>query len=174
MPGRFTVLLRLREDELIREWVDAIYADPRTDLPALLSYRQLIDSLPEVLDEWAHVLDEAADERELVEAARWLRRHAQVRFQQGCLLDEVARELMILRRVLNDFLWREGLSVTGGDLWELRAAISLARLLHHQGRSGEARTLLLPIYSWFKTAVRTPDLEEAQELLGRLQLATNA
>ena len=123
MSGHFTALLRAHEDELIREWVDGVYADRRTDLPALLSYRQLIDALPEVLDEWARVLDEAADEGRVVEAARWLRQHAQVRFQQGCLLDEVARELMILRGVLNDFLWREGPRATEGDLWELRDAL---------------------------------------------------
>ena len=123
MSGRFTTLLRAHEDELIREWADAVYADPRTDLPALLSYRQLIDSLPEVLDEWAHLLDEEADEREIVEAARRLGRHAQVRFQQGCLLDEVARELMILRGVLNDFLWQERLAATEGDLRALRDAL---------------------------------------------------
>ena len=129
MPGRFTALLRAHEDALIQAWVDGIYADRRTDLPALLSYRQLVDSLPEVLTELARVLDEAADESQIVESARWLRRHAQVRFQQGCLLDEVARELMILRGVLNDFLWREGLAVTEGDLRELRAALGRANTL---------------------------------------------
>ena len=124
MSGHFNALLRAHEDELIREWADAVYADPRTDLPALLSYRQLIDPLPEVLDEWARALDEAADEREIVEAARWLRRHAQVRFQQGCLLDEVARELMILRGVLDDFLWRvAAVRAAEGDTWELREAL---------------------------------------------------
>src|SRR5437868_11437416 len=126
MPSRFTALLRAHEDALIRAWVDGIYADRRTDLPVLLSYRQLIDSLPEVLDELARVLDGAGDESQIIESARWLRRHAQVRFQQGCLLDEVARELMILRRVLHDFLWREGVSATSGDLCELRAATARA------------------------------------------------
>jgi predicted ATPase len=70
--------------------------------------------------------------------------------------------------------FRQALSVAqrqNGRLWELRVAVSLARLWHSEGRNDEARTLLQPIYSWFKTAVRTPDLEEAQELLGRLQLA---
>jgi predicted ATPase len=57
-----------------------------------------------------------------------------------------------------------------GRLWELRVAVSLARLWNSEGRNEEARTLLQPIYGWFTTAVRTPDLEQAQELLGRLQL----
>ena len=123
MPGRFTALLRAHEDALIRAWADEIYTDQRTDLPKLLSYRQLIDSVPEALEELGRLLDEAADEGEIADAARWLRRHAQVRFQQGCLLDEVARELMILRGVLNDFLWREGLDATEGDLRALRDAL---------------------------------------------------
>jgi class 3 adenylate cyclase/predicted ATPase len=70
--------------------------------------------------------------------------------------------------------FRQALSVArlqNGRLWELRIAVSLARLWHSEGRNEEARTLLQPIYAWFKTAVRTPDLEDAKELLGRLQLA---
>lgn len=129
MPGRFTALLRAHEAALVRAWVDEIYADPRTDLRRLLSYRELIDSLPEAFDELGRVLDGAGNESEIAEAAGRLRRHAQVRFQQGCLLDEVARELMILRSVLNDFLWREGLSVTGVDLWELRDTLRRANTL---------------------------------------------
>src|SRR5919202_430671 len=97
MPGRFTVLLRAHEGTLTRAWVDGVYAERRTDLPTLLSYRQLVEPLPELSDELARLLDGAADGREIIESARYLRRHAQVRFQQGCLLDEVARELMILR-----------------------------------------------------------------------------
>ncbi len=70
--------------------------------------------------------------------------------------------------------YHQALSVArqqNGRMWELRVAISLARLWHSEGRNEEARTLLQPIYGWFKTAARTPDLENAQELLLRLQLA---
>jgi hypothetical protein len=126
MPKRFAALFRQHEGALVRAWADEIYAEPRTDLASLLSYRQLIDSLPEALEELARVLDDAADEHEIEVTVRSLRVHAQVRFQQGCLIDEVARELMILRRVLIDFLWREGPSVTEGDIRELRD--SLARV----------------------------------------------
>jgi hypothetical protein len=119
----FASLFREHEDVLVREWVDDVYADRRTDLPTLLSYRELIDSVPEVLDELARVLDSGAEGRAIAEAARRLRSHALVRFQQGCLIDEVARELMLLRKVLTEFLWRAGLGVMEGDLWELRVAV---------------------------------------------------
>ncbi len=73
--------------------------------------------------------------------------------------------------------FRQALSVArrqNGRLWELRAAVSLARLWHSEGRNEEARTLLQPIYGWFTTAVRTPDLEDAEALLGRLQLVPHS
>jgi predicted ATPase len=50
-------------------------------------------------------------------------------------------------------------------LWELRAAMSLARLRHDQGRCGEARDLLAPVYNWFTEGFDTPDLKEARALL---------
>jgi class 3 adenylate cyclase/predicted ATPase len=51
---------------------------------------------------------------------------------------------------------------------ELRAATSLARLWHQQGRHDEARDLLAPIYDWFTEGFGTPDLIEAKALLAEL------
>ena len=53
-------------------------------------------------------------------------------------------------------------------LWELRAAMSLARLRHDQGRRAEARDLLAPIYGWFTEGFATPDLKAARMLLDKL------
>ena len=53
-------------------------------------------------------------------------------------------------------------------MWELRAAVSRARLRFDQGRSAEARDLLVPVYSWFTEGFDTPDLKEAKALLGEL------
>src|SRR5262249_20752192 len=55
-----------------------------------------------------------------------------------------------------------------GQLWELRAAVSLARLLSDQNRRGEAHDLLAPIYGWFTEGFGTPDLTEAKALLDEL------
>ena len=55
-----------------------------------------------------------------------------------------------------------------GRLWELRVAVSLARLWHGGGRNEEARTLLQPIYGWFTEGVDMPDLREARILLDEL------
>ena len=52
--------------------------------------------------------------------------------------------------------------------YELRAATSLARLCDEQGRRGEARDLLAPVYAWFTEGFDTADLKEAKRLLDEL------
>ncbi len=52
--------------------------------------------------------------------------------------------------------------------WELRAAISLARLWEQQGKTGEAQELLAPVYNWFTEGFDTADLKDAQALLDEL------
>jgi predicted ATPase len=49
--------------------------------------------------------------------------------------------------------------------WELRAAISMARLWRDQGKRGEARELLAPVYGCFTEGFDRPDLKEAKTLL---------
>ena len=52
--------------------------------------------------------------------------------------------------------------------WELRAAMSMARLWRDQGKRDEARELLAPIYDWFTEGFDTRDLKEAKALLEEL------
>jgi predicted ATPase len=52
--------------------------------------------------------------------------------------------------------------------WELRAAISLARLWGDQGRRRQARELLAPVCDWFTEGFDTPDLQDANALLEAL------
>jgi predicted ATPase len=52
--------------------------------------------------------------------------------------------------------------------WELRAAMSMARLWRDQGKRTEARELLAPIYGWFSEGFDTRDLKEGKELLDDL------
>jgi predicted ATPase len=53
---------------------------------------------------------------------------------------------------------------------ELRATMSLARLLAKQGRRDEARTMLAEIYNWFTEGFVTADLKDAKALLGELSI----
>ena len=52
--------------------------------------------------------------------------------------------------------------------YELRAATNLSRLWAEQGRRGEARDLLAPVYGWFTEGFETPDLKDARRLLDEL------
>jgi predicted ATPase len=53
--------------------------------------------------------------------------------------------------------------------WELRAAMSLARLWRDQGKVRQAHELLAPVYGWFSEGFDTLDLKEAKALLEELQ-----
>jgi predicted ATPase len=52
--------------------------------------------------------------------------------------------------------------------WELRSAMSMARLYRDQGRREVARDLLAPVYNWFTESFDTRDLKEAEMLLYEL------
>ena len=52
--------------------------------------------------------------------------------------------------------------------WELRAAMSMARLWRDQAKRVEARELLAPVYGWFTEGFDTLDLKEAKTLLDEL------
>jgi predicted ATPase len=52
--------------------------------------------------------------------------------------------------------------------WELRAAMSLARLWRDQGKVQQARELLASVYGWFTEGLDTRDLKEAKALLDEL------
>jgi class 3 adenylate cyclase/predicted ATPase len=91
-------------------------------------------------------------------AAELNRRKGQLLLRQGN--NHVAEEL-----------YRKSLCIAreqDAKLWELRAAASLARLRHDQGRRAKARDLLAPVYGWFTEGFDTPDLKEAKALLDEL------
>jgi predicted ATPase len=52
--------------------------------------------------------------------------------------------------------------------WELRAAMSMARLWRDQGKRQQAYDLLAPVYGWFTEGFDTRDLKEAKALLEEL------
>jgi predicted ATPase len=52
--------------------------------------------------------------------------------------------------------------------WELRTAMSLARLWRDQSKRQQARELFAPIYGWFSEGFDTLDLKEAKALLDEL------
>jgi len=54
-------------------------------------------------------------------------------------------------------------------MWELRSAMSMARLWRDQGKRQQAHDLLAPVYGWFTEGFDTLDLKEAKALLEQLK-----
>ena len=91
-------------------------------------------------------------------AAELNRRKGELLLRRGCA--EAAEKL-----------YREALRIAEGQaakLWELRAAVSLARLRRDQGRLAEARDLLVRTHGWFTEGFDTPDLKQAKVLLDQV------
>jgi predicted ATPase len=90
-------------------------------------------------------------------------------------LHRIAGELLLLSQQTGETKAEEyferALSVARAQQaksWELRAAMSLARLWRDQGKVQQARELLAPVYGWFTEGFDTHDLKEAKALLEEL------
>jgi len=127
-------------------------------LALLASAREIAGQIMEAVSELDDALEMVAITGERWFAAELNRRKGQLLLRQGRA--EAAEEL-----------YHKALSIAREQearLWELRAAVSLARLRRDQGRSAEARALLAPVYGWFTEGFDTPDLREAKALLDAL------
>jgi predicted ATPase len=83
---------------------------------------------------------------------------------------ELRRKKGQLQLAQGDF--REAVALAqsmGAKAWELRATMSLARLLCDTNRREEAATMLAEIYGWFTEGFDTPDLIDAKALLEELR-----
>jgi class 3 adenylate cyclase/predicted ATPase len=92
---------------------------------------------------------------------------AELRWLQGQLL----QRLRTANAGAAEAAFAQAVSVArrqGSRGYELRAATSLARLWHGQGRRAEARDLLAPVYGWFTEGFDTADLRAAKSLLAEL------
>jgi len=91
-------------------------------------------------------------------------------------VNRVAGELALMRSPAPDIskaqtYFERALSVARSQQaksWELRAAMSMARLWRDQGKRDEAHDLLAPVYGWFTEGFDTLDLKEAKALLDEL------
>jgi tetratricopeptide (TPR) repeat protein len=95
---------------------------------------------------------------ELIYRPETLRLRGELRLKQGQteLAETDFREAIALARSMS------------AKAWELRATMSLARLLSAHGRRDEARAMLAEIYGWFTEGFDTADLKDAKSLLEQL------
>jgi predicted ATPase len=105
---------------------------------------------------------EGLEAREKTGNRQWepeFQRHAGIALQGLNRLEDAERALQEALRVAR---------TQQAKAFELRAAISLARLWGEQGRRTDARAVLAPVHSWFTEGFDTVDLKEAKKLLDEL------
>ena len=102
MPDEITHLLQRGHDTIVRNWAEKVTRDRRVRSDAALTYLQLIDHVPEIVEELSGALSrgERPDGQLLEEAQK----HGRTRWKQGYELKEVVRELTLLRATLVEFL----------------------------------------------------------------------
>jgi class 3 adenylate cyclase/tetratricopeptide (TPR) repeat protein len=123
-----------------------------------LAEAQALDGKP---DEALRIIEEAlqANPEELVYRPNALTCRGEMRLKVG-------------RTELAETDFREAITLAQkmqAKAWELRATMSLARLLASQGRRDEACAMLAAIYNWFTEGFDTADLKDAKALLEELQ-----
>jgi len=101
MTDEIRRLLRNGHETIVRTWTEKVTADRRVTSDERLSYLQLVDHIPQIVEELHDALAEGRVEgRALVEG----REHGRQRWRQGYELKEVVRELTLLRVTLVEFI----------------------------------------------------------------------
>src|SRR6201995_5953460 len=104
----FGHFLLANEAEITRRWVTAVDRSPDIAASEDLTYRQLLDHLPQMCHELADTLKKPEHEAESETAAR---AHGRKRWQQGYKLQELIREVCLLRRNFID-TWPDAFAAT--------------------------------------------------------------
>ena len=101
MSEEISRLLKNGQETIVRDWTEKVTSDRRVNSDARLSYLQLIDHIPQIVEELHDALGDG-EVRVLTEG----REHGRQRWRQGYELKEVVRELTLLRATLVEFLER--------------------------------------------------------------------
>jgi hypothetical protein len=101
MPEDISRLLQSGADVIVREWTHKVATDRRVSSDAQLTYMQLVDHVPQILEEIRSAM--VRDPESGVET-RQGEEHGRLRWKQGYELKEVVRELMLLRTTLLEFI----------------------------------------------------------------------
>ena len=100
MAEELSYLLKNGQETIVQKWAEKVSSDRRVQSDAHLSYVQLIDHVPQIVEELRVALAEEVPARALHEG----RKHGRQRWQQGYELKEVVRELTLLRATLMEFI----------------------------------------------------------------------
>lgn len=85
-------------EEVLQSWIAAVEREPKISASNNLTYTQLLDHLPELCTELAALLNQPDAVSVKIEAKRDAKAHGWKRWRQGYKLDELIRELCLVRR----------------------------------------------------------------------------
>lgn len=105
MKEAISRLLRTGQETIVRDWTEKVATDRRINSDARLSYIQLIDHVPQIVEELRQAIAHGEREAPMMSEGR---EHGRQRWRQGYELKEVVRELTLLRATLVEFLERYG------------------------------------------------------------------
>lgn len=100
MAEEISRLLQSGQETIVRTWTEKVTHDRRVRSDERLTYIQLVDHVPQIVEELRLALAGRADAQMLKEGQE----HGRQRWRQGYELKEVVRELTLLRATLIEFL----------------------------------------------------------------------
>jgi signal transduction histidine kinase len=92
--------LRQQRVNLTERWMKAVFNDADLSESDRLTYEQLSDHVPSILEEICSALDDQDLDQVEPSIERSARQHGRLRWKQGYRIDELVRELDLLRQVL--------------------------------------------------------------------------
>jgi hypothetical protein len=101
MADDISRLLQNGSETILRQWTEKVASDKRIVSDAKLSYVQLIDHVPQILEELRFALGKEPSSNLTLQEGR---EHGRQRWQQGFQLKEIVRELTLLRATLFEFI----------------------------------------------------------------------
>lgn len=94
-------LLKNGRETIVRTWTEKVTSDRRINSDDRLSYLQLVDHIPQIVEELQDALGHASSDVPMLTEGR---EHGRQRWHQGYELKEVVRELTLLRVTLVEFI----------------------------------------------------------------------
>ncbi|CAG4887123.1 sensor histidine kinase [Paraburkholderia saeva] len=96
----FVAMIRAEQVNLTERWMKAVFGDSDLNESDKLTYEQLADHLPNILDEICVALENEDLDKAEPAMERNARLHGKMRWRQGYRIDELIRELELFRQVL--------------------------------------------------------------------------